>query len=363
MKTFSFRSTAGDNADTSRVVTAAEYDARAADRIREIIADQHAVVRREVESRISEGYWSSSGQNINPHHVTNALRDLVQSGELEWVTGPTRGGTQIETLQPTNRAGRADRIDRAAARKRLLYGRYLGWASGTKRHPRGLIGPAGEAAARSGILESGSVLPTEPGAGAVARLLGLRLPGPLDSAGVTVPISGDGVPGGAVTLLFEVKNIRQWIYPSAPEPYQLLAKGVLVQQARPDAALVPILVCRKAHVTTFYMAKQMGFMVIDMGRQFIGAVEEDKMLEVRNGLWFTDLALGDGPSLRVRDRLRTAVRSNCAEVASVWRDTALDGELGQTILAAAKARDQRTFYREVQHLRQAAADRGWLGGW
>jgi hypothetical protein len=114
---------------------------------------------------------------------------------------------------------------------------------------------------------------------------------------------------------------------------------------------------------TFYMAKQMGFMVIDMGRQFIGAVEEDKMLEVRNGLWFTDLALGEGPSLRVRDRLRSAVRSNCTEVAAIWRDTALDVELGQTILAAAKARDQRALYRELQHLRQAAADRGWLGGW
>jgi hypothetical protein len=251
MKTFSSRSTPGDNADTSRVVTPAEYDARAAERIREIIAEQHAVVRREVESRVSEGYWSGSGQNINPHHVSNALRDLVKRGEMEWVTGATRGGAQVETLQPTNRGGRADRIDRAAARKRLLYARYLGWASGTKRHPKGLIGPAGEAAVRSGILESGAVLPTEPGAGAVARLLGLSLPGPLDSAGVTVPISADGTPGDAVTLLFEVKNIRQWIYPSAPEPYQLLAKGVLVQQARPDAAVVPILVCvcRKAHIT------------------------------------------------------------------------------------------------------------------
>lgn len=364
MKTFLSRSTPGEVADTSNVVSAAEYDARAAERVREIIAEQHAAVRRELESRIAEGYWPGSGQNINPHHVSNALRDLVQSGEMEWVTGPTRGGAQIETLQPTDRAGRADRIDRAAARKRLLYGRYLGWASGTKRHPKGLIGPAGEAAARAGILESGAVLPTDPGASAVARVLGLRLPGPLDSAGVTVPIDNDGVPGDPVTLLFEVKNIRQWIYPSAPEPYQLLAKGVLVQQARPDAAVVPILVCRKAHVTTFYMAKQMGFIVIDMGCQFIGAVEEDKMLEVRNELWFTDLALGDGPSLRVRDRLRSAVRSNCADVAAIWRDTALDVELGQAILAAANsARDQRALYRAVQHLRQAAADRGWLGGW
>lgn len=293
----------------------AEYEARAADRIREIIAEQHAVVRREIESRLAEGHWPTSGQNINPHHVTNALRDLVQREELEWVSGTTRGGANVETLQPTDRTGRADKIDRAAARKRLLYGRYLGWAVGTKRHPKGVVGPAGEAAVRSAILASGSVLPITSGAGAVSRPLGVNLRGPLDSAAFTVPVADDGVPGDPVTLLFEVKNVRQWIYPAGPEPYQLLAKGVVVQRVQPDAAVVPILVCRKAHVTAYWMAKQLGFMIIDMERQFIGAVEEDKMMEVRNGLWFTDLALGDGPSKRVRERLSTTVRSQCADFA------------------------------------------------
>jgi hypothetical protein len=121
-------------------------------------------------------------------------------------------------------------------------------------------------------------------------------------SGVTVLVSDDGVPGDPVTLLFEVKNVRQWIYPSAAEHFQLLTKALLVQRAQPDAAPVPILVCRKAHVTLFWMAKQLGFMVIDLEHQFIGAVDELRMMEVRNGLWFTDLAIGDGPSLRVRDR-------------------------------------------------------------
>jgi hypothetical protein len=97
------------------------------------------------------------------------------------------GGRRL--LQPTDRTGRGDRIDRAAARKRLLYGRYLGWATDTKRYPKGLIGPAGDAAAQSATLESDSVLPTAAGAGAVSRLLGAQLPGPLDSAGVTMPVS------------------------------------------------------------------------------------------------------------------------------------------------------------------------------
>ena len=67
------------------------YQARAVDRIREILAAEHAAVRRELESRIAEGHWSGSGENIDPHHVTNALRELVRLGELEFVTGATRG--------------------------------------------------------------------------------------------------------------------------------------------------------------------------------------------------------------------------------------------------------------------------------
>src|ERR1700687_3983368 len=104
--------------------------------------------------------------------------------------------------------GRGDRIDRAAGRKRLLYGRYLGWATGTARHPRGLVGPAGEAAARSAILESGAVIPVAPGAAGVSRILNVNLSGPLDSAGYTIPLGVGGVPGQPVTLLFEVKNLR-----------------------------------------------------------------------------------------------------------------------------------------------------------
>ena len=100
MELFSTRSTGGHGANTASVATAADYQARAVDRIREILAAEHAAVRRELESRIAEGHWSGSGENIDPHHITNALRELVRLGELESVTGATRGGADVETLQP-----------------------------------------------------------------------------------------------------------------------------------------------------------------------------------------------------------------------------------------------------------------------
>ena len=39
-----------------------------------------------------------------------------------------------------------------------------------------------------------------------------------------------------------------------------------MQRANPDVAIIPELVCRKAHATTFWIVKQLGFMIIDMGR-------------------------------------------------------------------------------------------------
>lgn len=347
--------------NTSAVATASEYEARAVDRIRDILATEHAVVRRELESRISEGYWPRSGQNIDPHHVSNAARSMVNDGEVEWVYTTTRGGANIATLQPTNRSGRADRIDRAAARKRLLWGRYLGWATGTKRHPHGLIGPAGEAATRSAIVASGAVIPHESGAGSVSQIMGVQLPGPLDSAGITVPISAAGVPGAPVTLLFEVKNLRQWLYPSAAEPFQLLGKAVAVQLAHPQVPIVPVLVCRKAHPTLFWMAKQLGFMVIDMGKQFIGtAVDEASYMEVYTELDFDDLLLGEGPSLRVKDRLANTLRKDCPLFADVWQASATHPKIGTMLLKLSrlKAADQQVRTGLVEAIRAIVVDSG-----
>jgi hypothetical protein len=67
---------------------------------------------------------------------------------------PTRGGSAVATIQPANQRKRGTAIARAAGRKRLLYARYLGWARGTARYPHGMIGPAGERAVRSAIIDS-----------------------------------------------------------------------------------------------------------------------------------------------------------------------------------------------------------------
>lgn len=234
-----------------------DYTERAKVRIRETLDAEHAVVALELEARISEAGFDDSGLNIDPHHITTALKELVETGEvIREDPVATRGGHDVETIQPADQHRRATAIAHAAARKRLLYGRYLGWAQGTKRYQHGLIGPAGEQAVRSGILLSGGMQPVRADAGEVTRLLNIDLPGPLDSAGYTVPLV-NGLPGTPVTVLVEVKNLRGWMYPHSSEIYQLLDKACLLQQANPGQPILPVFVCRKAQKPSYGMAQQL----------------------------------------------------------------------------------------------------------
>jgi hypothetical protein len=346
--------------DTGQVEEA-EYTERAKARIHEILGEQHAVVALELEARISEAGYADSGMNIDPHHITNALKALVRQGSVIRADPlTTRGGQAIETIQPADIRRRKTAVSQAAARKRLLYARYLGWATGTKRHPHGLIGPAGEQAVRSGILLSGGLQPVRPNAGEVTRLLNVDLPGPVDSAGYAVPLV-NGVPGRPITVLVEVKNIRGWIYPSSEEIYQLLFKAVLLQERHPDQPILPVLVCRKAQTTSYWMAQQLGFMIIDMGVQFAGDVDDEAAMdEVRNELYFHDLRYGSGPSLRVRDRFQKTLPIHGAKIADAWRNTVHNPYIALSIrqLRYAKGRDRNEL---MAALRQYVKDAGHQG--
>lgn len=339
-----------------------EYVSRARAAILDVLDAEDAVVHPELEARISEAGHRGDPGNIDPHHITTALRELGDADQIEWVKVVTRRGREVTTIQPTDTRGRTTRLARASARKRLLLARYEGWAQGTKRYPRGLIGPAGEQAVRSAIWESASLQPAAPAAGETSRLLGVKLPGPLDSAGYLVPLNSSGLPQAPVTVLFEVKNLRSWIYPGATELYQLLHKAAVLQTAQPEQPIVPVFVCRKAHKTTFYMAKQLGFVVIDMGIQFAGDIDEEKLLEVRNELHFHDLARGQGPSLRVRDRLIETLPRTGPEVAQQWAASVSDESM--TDLIRRLRRSARSEHDELMaDLRQVNNELGRRGGW
>lgn len=333
-------------------------------RILAILDAEHALVKPEALARLAEGYHHHDSRNVDPHVTGVALQELEQEGRVVTSsTTATRGGTRIATIQPADQRRRNTAIAKAAARKRLLYARYLGWARGTERYPHGLIGPAGERAVRAAIVESAAMQPHSPSAGPIREILGVRLNGAADSGGYMIPMVA-GLPQPPVTVLVEVKSIREWIYPTSSELYQVLHKCAWLKQNHPDVPVVPMLICRRAHKTTFFMAKQLGFIVIEMAAQFVGdTVEEQPLLEVRNGLAFLDLYRGSGPSLRVRDRLRDHLGPHIQDFANTWTatmaDTDIPAHLGQ--LRQRLSSERRTTL--LNSLRSANRTNGGRGGW
>ncbi|MPZ66660.1 MAG: hypothetical protein GEU83_14505 [Pseudonocardiaceae bacterium] len=340
-----------------------DYVERAITRVREVMVTELAVVHSELEARIAEAGYTDSGVNIDPHHITTALRELVRSGELVYRRAPSRGGRDIDTIELADRRRRATALDKAAARKRLLYARYSGWANATARHPRGLLGPAGEAATRSAIIASGAMQPAQPGAGEVKAILGTTLRGPADSGGYMIPFSTQGLPGPPVTILVEVKNIRSWVYPQSQELYQLLDKAASLQETHRDQPIVPVLVCRRAHRTLFKMARQIGFFAIATERQLVGEVTDDELLPVRNELHFNDLHRGNDLSQRVRDRFRDVLPEHCANFAGTWVHTCRSPRMATCLHDLSNTQSPGQRARTMEFLRHAAEDHGLAGGW
>jgi 5S rRNA maturation endonuclease (ribonuclease M5) len=126
-----------------------------------------------------------------------------------------------------------------------------------------------------------------------------------------------------VTLLIEVKNVRSWIYPSSGELYQLLSKACGVQHAAQEYGVLPVLVCRQAHPRTLWMGKDLGFFVVETGRQFVEKVSEDDVAEIRQALAFKDLIVvsPDYTSERIADRLTKVLPKIAVEFAERWKVT------------------------------------------
>lgn len=343
--------------DPARIATAKK-------RLLDLLDEQHALVKPEAITRLAETYFKGDTKNIDPHVTGQAIDELVREGDIVVTAAQrTRGGRSVRTIQLADDTGRATAIDKAARRKRLLYARYLGWATGSNRYPRGLIGPAGETAVRRAIIESAALQPENPGAGEVSKILNVRLPGPADSGGYMTPIVA-GIPTATVTVLIEIKSIREWIYPTSSELYQLLYKAMLLKRYNPTVPVVPILVCRRAHPTAFYMAKQLGFLVIEMRAQFLGdTLAEDEVNEVRNELGFTDLYRSAGPSLPVRDRLSKHLPPVIVQFADTWTATTGDSDICDVLTQLNRriSGHERKFV--VNDLRNAHAAIGGSGGW
>jgi hypothetical protein len=93
------------------------------------------------------------------------------------------------------------------------------------------------------------------------------IPGPLDLA-VRIPAVTLDEPQSPL-IIAEVKNIREWIYADTKELYQLLSKAALIQNARTDLPIIPVLFCKRVNITAINLANCLGFHLVDMRYQYV----------------------------------------------------------------------------------------------
>jgi hypothetical protein len=325
-----------------------------------LLSVHFALVPAELEFLIAEARFAESGRAIDPQHVTTALQELRAERKLVYVSAATRGGGIFDTIEPANRGSSSTKIERIAARKRVLSARLHSWTSSSKRYPHGLAGPAGEASVRRAIAAAGTMTAASGGFGEVSTILGRHLAGPLDSGGFLVPIVSD-LPTQPVTVLVEVKNIRNWIYPGHPELHQLLSKAAQVQQHAPSQPILPILVCRRAHKTTIWMAQKLGFFVIETKRQYLGDVDTEALAEVQMGLHLTYLTAGSAPDPTVTTRMRDVVPLHASNYAIRWQQTVLADDFGPYFDAIFRARTSSARAVAVATMKEHASSLGITG--
>ncbi|SDT00681.1 hypothetical protein SAMN04488543_2827 [Friedmanniella luteola] len=327
----------------------------AAQRIRDVLEQEYAVLRREVEARLAEYYFESSSDrfNIYPHITTAALRQLTDSGEVVAEEGATRGSSVIPTIHFSETKGRATNINRAAARKRLLYARFRSWSQASSRYPRGQIGPAGEAALRAAVIRSQQVNPFFADAGEVAEQFGYRFDGPLDSGGFVLSPGPTAMPV-PVAVLIEMKNLRTWLYAKDPEVWQVLRKAQRLQLHDPSLNVFPVLVCRRAHAQVRWMGQQLGFMVIETKANFIGTVDERDAREVRTELQFIDLKVGAEPSKAMIKTFAATIPRWAAHYASTWRTRCHDPSFADPMAVLASSRDDAERDDAMEELLEAS---------
>lgn len=324
--------------------------------ILQLLEREHAAAWIEVEAKIADVTWAPLGVHVDPNHLSTARLELQREGRIMTAASTSKGQRVVEVVHLADTRRRVTAIDRAAAHKRALLSRFRSWAEGTPHH-RGLIGPAGEKVVNDSLVQSGMIQLAMPGGGQVKVFLGHQLDGPLDNAGFYVPLRA-GIPGAALAVPIEVKNIRDWIYPASDELHQLLDKAATLQVAQPDVPIAPILVCRRAHITAYRMAEALGFIIIQAKQQFIHAVDEGKLRELRAGLGLIDLAVENGADPWVQSQFTKVLGRIGDRTAERWAHTTQNMSIRELFALIRRESDAVARSELIDELRRVADAHG-----
>lgn len=255
------------------------------------VESRDAVVWPEVQSALTEGSWIRdyldpdfpATYHIDVHHLRPALKLLTPRFlTATTVTLQRRAVTSWSSTAAVTSRGRMTDVLAAGASKRRTYRRLLSWTGDVS-----LCGAVAEAVVDATLDQlRGKRLWKHPysGPGQVDTLVGrpLQTGGPLDAAGAW-PVDSVNLGAGWTEFAVEVKNVRSILYPYDHDVWDLLAK----LGAFPD--VLPVLVARRLHFTTFRMFKDLGVLGHDMRAQhFSTKIDAEDFTRVTASLGLND---------------------------------------------------------------------------
>ena len=272
----------------------------------DLVSDKLVAPWAEVESRITHGPWKDY-HPVQPVQLSGARQQLRDEDPLRVVeeTSEQEDHPVITLRVPFN--GNKRLIERLRGSKRKLIRKYLSWTNNQTLcglHAEGVILESLKAAQTKG----GLWVPDQT-TGEISELDGIEIePGPLDA--LAYILDTDTVARKAA-LLVEVKNLRGWIYPWAPELWQMLTK---VAPLADKTSIMAMLAAPHVPWSTMQFAKDLGFSVSQYGNQlFSPSVDETEFDGVVKEFGLT-IVRHEGPLKRVSNFVEKFLRSGPTEM-------------------------------------------------
>jgi hypothetical protein len=136
-----------------RRLTPEQYVDAGKQAILELLDQEHACTWQEIQAKVADRPRREDLPAVDPHHLTTARRELTAERRIGESVDSYRN-RDIAVLHRYDLSRRKTAFDQAAARKRRLTARYLGWARSTVEHPAGLIGAGGEGVVHASLLRA-----------------------------------------------------------------------------------------------------------------------------------------------------------------------------------------------------------------
>jgi hypothetical protein len=225
--------------------------------ILDLLQDRFVAPWSEIEARIAVRGWKDYDK-VQPLQLTAARKQLREDDRI--IEETTRHRIPVRTIRLPFPPGKTRQLARLCGSRRKKYRPYLSWTNNQDlcgKHAEKVVLESAKAAAS----DAGLYVPPQ-SLGEIASVNNVPLErGPLDVLALILELPAVD---SQIPLVMEVKNIHDWIYPSATPLWEFLVKAAELAARIP---IMPVLVCVHSAWQTNQMAKDIGFLTCQMRHQ------------------------------------------------------------------------------------------------